>query len=333
MVNYKKAFFLTFIAILLVAMFLLYYEIASIKDDKPIDYSSSVRSRTLNNFVRDLEEFHLRNILTLATHRALNGMINYMDNETGEYVTEADFQGKFYQLLTNGTIQPYTLSPLYSNITLNALIANLRTLAQDELNLNLSLNYSNYKYRVYQTDPWQVSVDMLFEYSLVDSTMSWENRTLFITATVPIYGIRDPLFVLNNAPYTPIIEDTHVISGTWNISQLIAHINSTNYTENNNSPSFLMRFSNVTTNSSYGIESLINPALMGTTASEVNRTFVDYLYWTYPWDCVPLSQNLLEVDSISDVPAYRYFRLDDTHLVRYINSTERLFNTTLMCNS
>jgi len=325
----KKGFFLTLIALLLVSLFVLYLQITVIHQSQPASVASTAISTSISNFVNSLEEFYLPNIVDVTLRSSLVGMTNYL--AAGNQFVNTTNQSKIiYQLITNGTLSPYS-NTVYGNQSLNSLLPIFVNLVNTQLNIPLSLNYTPYQFVVYQQSPWTVTVKMTFIYSINQTDLVINNRTLQIVATVPITGLAEPYSLINtHGAYAPNITQTNI--STWTIALLKQHIVAQQFAANSIAPSYLNRLANLTTPSPYGIESFSDPSKFGYNVTPVNYSFVDYQFWTRPWNCTPYANNLFNISSISTSGQLKNFLIDDAHASKYMTQAERLHNTSLMCS-
>lgn len=203
----RKGFFLTMIALLLVSLFVVYFQISVIRQSQPAAVANSARVTAVSLFVNDLEKFYLPNILAVNLRSSLVGITNFLAGGNS-YVAPANLDGVFYQLITNGTVYPLNAT-VFSNETLNRLLPQFTTLINNELNIPVELNYTQYQFQITQSSPWTVTATMVFMYSINTSELSVTNRTIKVSATVPITGLREPYFLINTkGSYSPNITQT-----------------------------------------------------------------------------------------------------------------------------
>ncbi len=328
-VKNKRGFFLTLIALLIVSLFVLYLQITIIHQSQPASVASAALSSSVTSFVNSMEEFYLPNIVSVTLASSLQGMSNYLA-AGNQYVVSQNQSAIFYQMLTNGTVYPYA-GTVYSNQTLNSLLPIFTSLVNSQLNIPLTLNFVPYQFTVYQETPWTVTVKMTFQYSINETDLVIANRTMQIFATVPITGLPEPYSLINtHGAYAPNITQTNI--STWTIALFKQHIISQQFAANTIAPSYLNRLANVTTASAYGIEYFTDPSRFGYNVAPVNYSFVDYQFWTRPWNCTPYSANLFNITSISNSAQLGNFLVDDAHASKYMTLGERLTNVTLVCS-
>jgi len=135
-----------------------------------------------------------------------------------------------------------------------------------------------------QSDPWYV--DVLINASIgvddFDNLAYWEYNATFNTS-VPIDGLRDPLYVLNTNRLVQNIFNKTTVTNFSNVTDLLYHLNNSLYLNSTKAPSFLMRFYNDTTSDPEGITSMVNLQILyaqGLTIYDT-RPILDYQYFGY----------------------------------------------------
>ena len=325
----KRGFFLTMIALLLVSLFVIYLQISIISQTSPQNAANAALATSITSFVSSMSDFYLQNILSVTLRSSLIGMNSYLAGNNA-FVPAQNQRTAFYQLITNGTMYPYQ-NIVYSNETLNSLLPVFVSLVNAQLNIPLVLNYTPYQFTVTQDSPWTVTVRMVFLYSINQTDVVINNKTLEVYATVPINGLADPYSLINtHGAYAPNISQTNV--STWTIALWKKHILSQQFAADSLAPSYLDRLANVSSASPNGIEFFILPGQYGYNTTPVSYSFVDYQFWTRPWNCTALENNLLNITGISDVSPLQNFLADDAHTAKYTTVNERIFNTTLVCS-
>src|SRR3989338_4846814 len=97
----NKGIFFTFIAITIMAVFLLVFtpqaDISLQKDMR----AASTRISVIDNYIRDLENNYFETVLRASAYKTVLSLIFYM-NSTGSYL--ADFDASFSEVITTGKI-------------------------------------------------------------------------------------------------------------------------------------------------------------------------------------------------------------------------------------
>jgi len=99
---------------------------------------------------------------------------------------------------------------------------------------------------------------------------------------------------------------TFKINDTWNVTNLLKHIENSLYTENSNAPSFLSRFEYDLSPSPYGIESMVNLKKFQGLGINEDSSIIDYHY--FPDDGNGDYR-------INVTPSW--VKIDDEHRIRY----------------
>lgn len=300
---FKKGIFFTFAAIALAAIIILsskVYKIYEMKED--IDVIAT-RITTMNSFIKDVEQ-DLEKGLLIASSRAFLSMDQHISNN-GTYITS--LEDSFRDLILNGKL--YSGEPsLMKDSTFTDWANKITTQANK---IDIIVNFTIIDVEINQTDPWHVSVDSLINFMVIDkkNTSKW-TRNKNVIATVSIENFEDPLYVVKtNGKVTNAIArapTTDFVSGS-DISNLLAHVNNSYYIESETAPNFLMRLEGDLSNSSTGIESLVNSQeLLEQGVSIKDRSAVDYIYFG--------TQSTFNY-RINETPSW--FKLDNGHLETY----------------
>ena len=312
----KKGIFFTFIAITIMAVFILIFtpkaDISLQKDTQAI----KTRIGSVDNYVDDLQNRYFENMLRAATYKTILSLILYM-NETGDYITNLDFA--FSEVMLNGTISnipidTITKKKIMENNTLTNWSNRVIQAAADTLNVNTTINLINVA--VFQTKPWNIESNLSIEFTVKSNIAEWKKKAI-ISTTIPIEGLPDPYYLVNTkstGSYTNLIKKSSVEFNQWDITKVREHLRNGNYAywQNSDAPSFLMRFTNtISASSCCGIESLVNPNKIST--PDQRESYVDYLFWSrrFSSDCA----QLYNINGLWD--EFRFFKLEFDHVVKY----------------
>ena len=311
----KKGIFFTFIAITMMAVFILIFtpqaDISLQKDTQAVNK----RISTLDNYVNDLQNRYFENVLRATTYKTILSLIYYM-NSTGSYLTNLD--SSFQEVMINGTIGQV---PIDSITGKNIMQGNTLTdwnnkiiqAASDTLNVNTTITVNNVS--VFQTSPWNIYSSLSINFSVKSNVAKW-NRNVIITTTNSIDGLPDPYYLVNTqaSSYTNVIKKSSVAFDRWNITKVREHLRNGTYVlwQSSDAPSFLMRFTNSIAGSSCcGIESLVKPNKI--TPSDQIESYIDYMFWAHTYNA--RCTELYNITGLWD--EFRYFKLDSTHVLRY----------------
>ena len=313
----KKGIFLTFIAISLIAAFILVFLPSNISLKKDIP-AVKTRVTTINAYVTDLEDVYLEKSLQASSTKTITALIKYMQSQN-QFL--ADFDGSFREVLLKGTISG---QPIDNFIEPNIMAGNtypdwlgkMKTTADAAFNINTNFNNINVNdIKVYQTSPWILTVDATVSFTVSSETASW-SKTVSVRSEIDIQDFNDPYYLVNTAgAYTNRIKKSSVSFDEWDIGKAKEHIRQGTYVhfEGSKAPNFIMRFTNTIAQSSCcGIESLVNPNKPGITNKDVS--YADYKYWSSTPACP--NSDLYTIDGISN-GEFPNFKLDLDHVVKY----------------
>lgn len=312
----KKGIFFTFIAITIMAIFILI-------STPPADVSlqkdtQAIRARigSVDNYVDDLQNRYFEAVLRATTYKTILSLIFYM-NSTGSYLP--NLNSAFTEVFVNGTINrvpidSITGKKIMENNTFTNWSSKITQAAADTLNVNTTIIIGNVS--VLQTTPWSIGSSMSVNFTVKSNVAEW-GKSAIITTSTNIEGLPDPYYFINTrstGSYTNLVKKSSVEFNQWNIASTREHLRNGTYVhwQSSGAPSFLMRFTNTITNSTCcGIESLVNPNKV--TPSDQRESYVDYLFWSHTFkdDCAQLYNITILWDE------FRYFKLDFEHVVLY----------------
>lgn len=311
----NKGIFFTFIAITMMALFILIYtpqaDISIQKDNQAVKN----RISSIDNYVSDLESNYFEIVLRAATYKTILSLVYYVES-TGLRISDLD--SAFSEVIVNGTIKgvpvdAITGKKIMENNTLTNWSNKIVETGRDTYNVNTTIKINNVA--VSQTKSWNIDSRLNIDVNVKSNVAEWNKKNVIITATIAIEGFDDPLYIINtNKAYINKIKRSSVEFNKWNISQVREHLRNGTYVhwENSDAPNFFMRFGNITTNSSCcGIESLVNPNKIN--PSDQIESYADYLFFnqTYLTQC----SQLYNITGLWN--EFRYFKLDISHLTRY----------------
>ena len=247
---------------------------------------TEMRVDSMNDFIKDLQR-DLERGLYISSFRSIMAMEQRVIN-TGTFLNDSEHS--FKEALLNGTVEGINSSLMVAS-KFTSWIENVQSEASK---LNIEAGVELHEVRVYQTEPWKVSVWANLTLNVSDSTgiATWEREEI-IETQVKIAEFEDPLYVVyslgritNIINITPYGDNyTYKQGDTWYVDNFMDHINDSYYTFNPDAPSFLMRFeSNLSGSSCCGIESLVNLKELesvGFSGSEIHTqsSLVDHYYW------------------------------------------------------
>jgi len=318
----KKGVFLTFVAITMIAVYIIIFTPqADISVQRDMQ-SVTTRISALDNYVSDLENSYFETIMRATTYKTILSLIFYI-NSTGTPLANLD--SAFKEVMINGTINRVPIDSITNkNIMSNNSFSNWSSriiqAGKDTLNANTTININNVS--VSQTNPWSVDSRLSIELRVQSDIAEWK-KNITVTAATSIDGLNDPYYLLNtNGLYAAQIKRSSVEFDAWSIAKVREHLRNNTYVfwQNPDAPSFLMRFTNDMANSSCcGIESLVNPNRIS--PSDQRESYVDYLFWTHVYNP---AANCTQIYNITNPltggglwDEFRFFKLDAKHVTLY----------------
>ncbi len=237
------------------------------------------RILTFNDFLNNIES-DLKRLSRITGFRAFLAMEDYIASH-GVFLnnTEETFKEVFYSGFVNGVEEP-----IMENSSLKYYLEHLQEKAS-QIGLSLTITVENISLR--QVSPWtvEVALTLTINASDVNGLMSWNYQTT-TESEFSIIDLRDPLYSVNTAGkvHNTIRQSnvTDFIIGDNDTSPLMQHVINGFYKASTKAPSFLMRFTNNLSNSSFGIESLVYIPLLTAQNLQVDesKSIVDYLYFS-----------------------------------------------------
>ncbi len=307
----KKGIFFTLIGILLSALVLLTisyeYSYQNFYKEEAVTY----RINSINNDMKSITNDLSREIY-IGGFRTLLGMQDYID-ENGEFFNNS--REAFKEILITGKYQNKSIS-IMKNSSLNDWmnrIINEMKIGGIKTQINIS------KVNVYQNSPWSVAVNITAFISLNDNELSATlNKTVESSNSISIMGLEDPIFTIYS--YGRInreIQRSNITNfvQNGNTTGLLTELNDRLYLSSQTAPDYLMRLEGNLSNSTYGIESLVNiTELTNVGLSTKDKSIVDYIYFSNR-----TTQDLCINNSKADPDLPNWFKLDknDNHVEVY----------------
>ncbi len=326
--NSKKGVFFTFIALFIIILI-----VAVISTNEKYRYrekSESIytRVRTMNTFIDDFEK-DLDREMYIGGYRALLSMNSYI-RQIEDYVS--DFDTIFSEILINGSANGTQIDFMFQNETGYQKGADLKSWLQrinekaSQMNIEVTVDITNIS--MIQRSPWSVVLIFNLTAYIIDmkGLATWKIDRVY-EKEFSILGFEDPMYIvetkdkvtniINITPDTDFIDDA-----TMQTDVLEAHIANSYYINNNNAPSYLMRFTGNMSPSPYGIESLVNLDYLDVQGIQpFRRSIVDYIYFS----------DIITADYCNvtgtDLPSW--FRIDDTSAILYEADKLSMTNCTI----
>ena len=318
----RKGIFFTFIALTMMAIFILIYSPQGDLSLQKDTQAARTRISAINNYVGSMETDYLQTVLRASAYKSLLSLSLYI-NSTGKFPKNLD--SVFYEIITNGTvdnvpIDSITNKKIMENNTLTDWNTKIISAANDAYNVNTAIWIKNVS--IYQTDPWSVKSILIINFTVTSESAEWTDTNISILSQADIEGLYDPYYLGNtNGQYSNRIKRSSVSFDKWNISKVREHLRNGTYVHwsKSEAPSLLMRFTNDSTNSSCcGIESLVNPNLLN--PSDQIQSYVDYLFFnsSLAGECTLLFNITNPAASKPGLwDEFKYFKLDSDHKGRY----------------
>jgi hypothetical protein len=299
----SKGVFFTFSAITLSIIILVSLTVYKNFEMKEKIETIGVRIETVNNFIKDIEQ-DLEKGLFISSFRAFLTMEQSISTN-GTFIES--IEDSFDELVLKGTLDSTQFS-LMKDSTFTDWTERIEAQAEK---IGILVNFTIIGVDIAQVDPWFILIDAEINLSVMDkkNTSSW-NRNKNIITRISIENFEDPLYVVNSKGRVtnPIVKTPfdELVMGS-DISNLLEHLNSSYYIATNISPNFLMRLEGNLSNSSAGIESLVNLEEFQAQGLPIkDRSAVDYIYFG-----TKTTTNF----RINQTPAW--FKIDQDHLTTY----------------
>ncbi|MFH1589632.1 MAG: hypothetical protein ABIB43_03650 [archaeon] len=304
----KKGFiYLSVVVILLIIMMTVFYVYQFYQPGQKDD-AIETRIKTVNFFVEDFIEDSERAgyISGFRTFIALEEYIS----EKGTYLN--DTEEIFKEVFLNGSYGDFT-SGIINESTFSQYLERVKIKARE---LGISMNVDIISIKLSHSDPWNVQVDVSTNIVLTDvkGLASW-NFSEVIVVNVPIENLKDPIYTVGTLGRFEsfIVEGniTDFVGPNNNTDNLKEHIENFYYkAAPEKAPSFLMRYEGNFSNSTYGIESIVDISFLEKQEDitiYTSRSVVDYIYFSGM-----LTTNYC---NFQNMPSW--FKIDDLHLTDY----------------
>lgn len=296
----KRGIFFTFVAIGLVSLLVYSFVIHTGYIYRDSMFVIETRVSTIGNFIKDVE-VDINRGLYISSFRSLLAIQDYII-ENDSFIS--DVNSVFEEALINETIFNQSNS-LIENASFSYWVMKIQGEAS-KIDIILDMEATNIT--INQTDPWSVNVEMDIIINVTDrkKTASWM-KSKHIMTSIDIEGFEDPIYSLNTfGKVTNRIEQANQTNFN-DIDVLKGHIENSYYITSNKSPSFLMRLEGNLSNSSMGIESIVNlDKLKIQGLSLKTASVVDYIYFSN------LSISSCSINETFNQTGYDWFRLDDS---------------------
>lgn len=270
----KRGYFFSIIALLLVLLLFFALEVTKKKGYEEKSLLREKRAIKMNDFIKAIET-DMSAALYISSVRA----ILTLDQEfikRGDYVPSLD--ANFQELVLNGTMDGTSYN-LTNNSNLLLWAEKIEYISQK---FNINMTFVDFKVNIYQDSPWFVNVNVTSRFIVQDNVNKIFWNTSYTAFTkIDIQMLDDPLYTLGSSgTYTQKIRKSpftqFVVGG--NVDNLLNHTLESYYIAYDGSPSFLKRLQGDYSNSTQGIESLVNIEKLSDTFRKT-KTAVDWIYF------------------------------------------------------
>ncbi len=298
--NNKSQIF-TLIAIALLVLFFVSYEVYSISQDR---YAIKTRISTMDSFLFSLET-NLEREVYVSGYRAIF-LAEDKISKTGTYIPDINsfMQEAFFNGTASGNSSEILDGTTYSDI--------LQSVNEKADKINVNININNPEISIFQENPWNVALIFSFDLEMNDNSnlASWKKHE-DIKSLIEIDGFEDPVYLINTNGKVAYKFNRTIYDGNYvqagNPENLNQHVLNKYYAENPDAPSFLKRLEGDLSADANGIESLADLSEFTKQGLEIQqKSIVYHIYF---------SQNNPSSRNIQGLPSW--FRLDDAHLVKY----------------
>lgn len=328
----KKGIFFTFIAITIMAVFIILFTPQADVSLQKNAQAVTTRTTKIDNYVNDVENSYLPTVLKSSSYKAILSMVLYV-KETGSYIEPNKLDSIFFTIMKNGTltdprdgkyksIDAITGKDIMKDNTLIDWFKRINQTAYDSLNVDTRLQIN--KIEISHKDPWHVDVKLNASLRVISENVAqWDNNNLFVDANISIEGLPDPFYLKETGgAYLNKINKSNITEpADWDVKKVKQHVKHGNYIHwpNSNAPSFLNRLVGSTSASPlFGIESFVNPDKV--TPNDQIESYIDYLFFTHQFgsDCAQANaKQLYTVTGDNFQSEYSGFKLDTNNKGRY----------------
>mgnify|MGYP006289445243 CR=1 FL=1 len=313
----RKGVLYLFLAVIFVTLFGTLYLTQHGYDHEDRHQAATTRVQTMDEFIEDLHA-DLDRAAYISGYRALIGMEEHVTQQ-GEYfrnrsVMEEAFRQAFLTGSYNGT-----LFAILHNASFNDYLDRVGRHA-DQVGIDVDATVT--RVRITQATPWAIEVDFTGNFTITDERGAawWEYNQSF-TTTVPIRGLKDPLYTVNTSGRVPNTitryqpPPTGYVNDTNNdTAALKEFVEDSYYRATDEAPTYLQRFTGNLAPAEDGIESIVHLPSLSDQGIVVHRdrSVVDHIYFSQSPDNTTDRCNIQNMDYTPD-----WFRLDQDHMDDY----------------
>jgi len=270
----KKAQVFTLIAIALIGLMFVSFELFSVVKDRNV---VKTRIETMESFLFSIEE-NLERQMFISGFRVIFLSLNEIVI-TGNYVSNFDdvFRDSFFEF--PGAIDDP--NGILNGVTYDDLETSLNEKAKK---INVEIVLSNPVVSVSQEDPWNVKFVLTVDFTMQDKAglATWEKQQV-VTAYVPVEGFNDPVYTKETGAKVSQKITKTTYDEFNSVADLLDHVDNSYYAANSDAPSFLQRLEGDLTAdvNGNGIESFVDTSYLSEQGVPITvKSTVDHIYFS-----------------------------------------------------
>lgn len=274
-VKNKRGQLFTILAILLLALMFISFEIYSVFHERE---AIKTRVSTMDSFLHSIEKNLERQlyisgfrVIFLANNEVASSS-NYISNIT-QFFDEA-----FYNGTVNGIPSNITIGATYDDM--------LNSVNNNAKKINVEIIMENTTVEFKHAGPWNIRFTMISDFIMQDKQglVKWEKKQN-ISVLLPVEGFEDPLFTVNSGTKISRKVNRTIYEGNYtnwpDVANLREHFDNGYYAAHSDAPSFLMRLEGNLNSDPNGIESFVKLSEFESQSLPVDYTksIVDHEYF------------------------------------------------------
>ena len=274
----RKAIFFTLMSILIIELVVMSYLIS-------IDINYNGRIPTIQNRIKVADTYNKRikesildKLVKVGSYKAMQELLK----EKSQYSNAEELNEYFTSIVFKGIIPGISSGiTTIENVTLNSTLRKLTKVMNETFHIDVIFNPK--KLEVFQselTGPWLFAVNFSFDYFVGTNLGGWNTTNSSIIVTVPIIGLRDPLYLEHARTYEMFFKRSHSEHIVWNNETILNFTAKKIYRHEVKAPSFVQRLLGSVSNSTCcGVESFINPKDISSLGGHKDESYVDYCFF------------------------------------------------------
>ena len=343
MVGDRKSQIFTLISLFVVLIFGIFVSTVMLDLDQEDRYVQNKVSST-NRYYELIKGNYLKIVVQSSAKKALQAMTNYSVTNESLFPDDWNFSLAYQSLMKQGNFSindsgtmrtcDADCKTIMVNNTLDYWIEELENVTSEAMpyvtNFSIDPVYSSILF--YQKEPWQVTVSLVFNISLVSPDFIFSDPDYRMDVGVSILNMTDPLMAIVSAGglKKPILLDPDNftdVENNWSFEQFNESIYGEYFYQNDRGLNFLMRLKNTTQEDTYdnisgNFESFVLPKyvdnytgpLVSYNSTAKRRSFVYHSFITkdyFPCDTATEPVDFLyNISGVTDAPNMSGFRVD-----------------------